>query len=102
MTDSCADKLTEAAKAELLLKPMAHAQRLVLLACMGRGELSSSTIAARAGFRLPIVSHHLGVLRNAGVIASRRDSREVFHRIISPEAQRVMEALGGRPADQAA
>jgi DNA-binding transcriptional ArsR family regulator len=93
MTDACKDRLEQAVQAESVLKSMAHAQRLLLLSCMAEGELSSSTIAERAGINLPVVSHHLGILRNAGLIESRRRSREVLHRIVSPQARGVLEAL---------
>jgi len=45
------------------------------------------------GLRLATVSHHLGVLRNAGVVASRRTGRRVIHTIESAQATRVLDAL---------
>lgn len=89
----CGDQSARADQAESLLKAMAHAQRLTVLCCLKDGESSSTAIARRSGLRLAAVSHHLGVLRNAGVVASQRTGRRIIHTIASAQATRVLDAL---------
>lgn len=93
MDMSCGEQAASADQAENLLKAMAHSQRLTVLCCLRDGEQSSTGIARRVGLRLATVSHHLGVLRNAGVVASRRTGRRVIHTIVSAQATRVLDAL---------
>ncbi|WP_374627095.1 ArsR/SmtB family transcription factor [Devosia sp.] len=93
MDMTCGVQITQAERAEHLLKAMAHAQRLAVLCCLTEGEHSSTAIARRSGMRLPAVSHHLGILRNAGIVASRRSGRSIIHTIESPQATKVLEAL---------
>ena len=93
MDIACSEQTSRANEAEGLLKAMAHAQRLTVLCCLRDGEQSSTAIAARAGLRLAAVSHHLGILRNAGIVSSRRSGRRIIHTIESPVASRVLEAL---------
>lgn len=95
MDVSCSERATGASEAEGLLKAMAHAQRLSVLCCLSDGETTSTGIARRAGLRLPVVSHHLGILRHAGIIASQRVGRRVIHTIDSARAARVLNALRG-------
>lgn len=93
MDITCGPQMTQAERAESLLKAMAHAQRLAVLCCLTEGENSSTAIAKRSGMRLPAVSHHLGILRNAGIVASRRSGRSIIHTIESPQATKVLDAL---------
>ena len=93
MDMTCSAQMTKAEQAESLLKAMAHAQRLAVLCCLTEGEHSSTAIANHSGMRLPAVSHHLGILRNAGIVASRRSGRRIIHTIESAQASRVLAAL---------
>jgi DNA-binding transcriptional ArsR family regulator len=93
MDMNCGLPMMGAERAENLLKAMAHAQRLAVLCCLTEGEHSSTAIARRSGMRLPAVSHHLGILRNAGIVASRRSGRCIIHTIESAQAAKVLDAL---------
>ncbi|MCZ8316475.1 metalloregulator ArsR/SmtB family transcription factor [Phreatobacter sp.] len=89
----CDAQRTLADEIENVLKAMAHSQRLMVLCCLRDGEDSSTVIARRTGFRPATVSHHLGILRHAGIIASRRSGRRIIHSIESGVATRVLDAL---------
>jgi len=67
------------------------ASRAALLAGLD-DEASTSLLARRLGLGLPTTSVHLRVLRTAGLVASRRDGREVRHRRTA-----LGTALLGRP-----
>ncbi len=57
-----------------------HRQRILLT--FERGErLTVGQIAEVATLSRPAVSHHLKILRNAGVLAAERSGREVYLRV---------------------
>jgi len=63
-----------AAKACALLKVMAHADRLVLLCRLAQGEFCVSELEADLGIRQPTLSQQLAVLRQEGLVDTRRDA----------------------------
>ena len=69
--------------------------RIVDLIYHGGGELCVCEITEFFDLTQPTLSHHLKVLREAGLIQSRRDGTFVYHRL-RPEAFASLEALNGR------
>jgi DNA-binding transcriptional ArsR family regulator len=57
---------------DLALKALAEPRRRAILRLVRDGELSSGEIAARFEVTGPAISQHLGVLREAGLVAERR------------------------------
>lgn len=60
----------------------------------GRG-INVSQIAERLELSQPAVSHHLRVLRQAGIIECTKQCRDVYYYINVAEAEAVLEALRG-------
>ena len=54
------------------------------------GELSVSDICEEIGFAQANVSQHLAVLRDRGLVTTRRDGQFVFYMVASPK---IIEAL---------
>ena len=52
-----------------------------------------SRIAEKLGLSQPTVSHHLRVLRQAGLVDNKKMRRDVFYWINHPEATRVVTEL---------
>lgn len=52
-----------------------------------------STIAERIGLSQPATSHHLRILRQAGVITNEKKCRDMIYRVQHDEAGAVTEAL---------
>ncbi len=52
-----------------------------------------SQIAEKLGLSQPTVSHHLRVLRQAGLVANKKMCRDVFYWIDHPKAIRVVAEL---------
>jgi ArsR family transcriptional regulator len=85
------------------LKAMAHPLRLKILCLLGRTtEVSVHEIVEYVGTSQSNISQHLSILREKGILASRREANKVFYRIGEPgilELISVMRnAFCSRPA----
>jgi DNA-binding transcriptional ArsR family regulator len=70
----------------------AHRQRILLL--FERGErLTVGQIAEVASLSRPAVSHHLKILRDAGVLAAERSGREVHLRVNRTVLEQTLAAV---------
>ena len=76
-----------------LLKALANERRLMILCPLVEGELSVGALLPRVGLSQSALSQHLAVLRDEGVVATRRDSQTIWYRISDPAAVRVMATL---------
>jgi DNA-binding transcriptional ArsR family regulator len=70
-------------------KALADAKRLCVLRCLGEGELSVRDLSERVGCQVPNMSQHLAVLRNSGLVLTRRDGNIIYYRLADP---RILEA----------
>lgn len=62
------------------LKAIAHPLRYAILAALAGTELNVGEIEAATGIGQPGLSQQLSILRNAGLVVSRRDAKMVFYR----------------------
>lgn len=85
-----------AEKACALLKVLAHTDRLVLLCRLAQGEFCVSELEADLGIRQPTLSQQLGVLRQEGLVDTRREGKHIYYRLISEDAAAVMQVLHNR------
>lgn len=88
-----ADLAGAAAEAAQLLKALANRDRLLLLCSLVEGECNVSALEAVTGIHQPTLSQQLGVLRDEGLVDTRRDGKFVFYRIASPPALAVLQTL---------
>lgn len=65
------------------LKALAHLTRLQVFFFLVRakGEVSAGDIQEAVGVPAPTLSHHLDLLRRAGLIESRREERYVYYSV---------------------
>lgn len=71
----------DAEAARPLLKVMSEPNRLRIFALLTQGELCVCDIESAVGLPQNLVSHHLGVLREAGFIRARRAGQWVYYAI---------------------
>ncbi|MFM9835364.1 MAG: ArsR/SmtB family transcription factor [Methylophilaceae bacterium] len=84
------------AKADIatrLLKVMANADRLMLLCQLSQGEKSVSELEQALDIRQPTLSQQLTVLREAELVATRREGKSIYYRVSSKSALALMQAL---------
>jgi len=82
-----------AAKAAVLLKSLANEDRLLLLCQLVSGEKAVSELERLTGIRQPTLSQQLGVLRNEGLVATRRDGKWIYYSVASQEAMTMLTTL---------
>lgn len=69
-----------ASKACTLLKVLANEDRLLLLCQLTQGERNVGELEALTGIRQPTLSQQLGVLRDEGLVNTRRMGKFIFTR----------------------
>lgn len=82
-----------AGRAATLLRLLGNEKRLMLLCQLADGELSVSEMQARVGLSQSALSQHLALLREEGIVATRRESQTIYYRIVDHAAMRVIETL---------
>ena len=68
-----------------LCKTLANPIRLEILSSLRDGEISVNELAALTGVRQATVSQHLAVLRQRGVVSTRKDGASIFYKIANPK-----------------
>lgn len=74
-------------------KGLAHAVRLDLLEALAQGERSVDALAKICGMPISNVSHHLLILKDCGLAASRKVGLQVFYRLADPEVIAVVATV---------
>ncbi|MBC35377.1 MAG: transcriptional regulator [Bacteroidetes bacterium] len=77
-------KLSDLDKTVIMLKAISHPKRLFIVSCLSNGErLSVREIQELVGLPQPVVSHHLTILKNAGVIVCKSKGKTKLHFIMN-------------------
>jgi len=89
--DELAEKAAEAAR---LLRLLANENRLLLLCHLAaEGEMGVGALAEAVGLSQPALSQHLALLREDGLVATRREAQAVFYRLAEPKVARILAVL---------
>lgn len=76
-----------------LLKTLANPDRLLLLCQLSQGERNVGELEALLGIVQPTLSQQLAVLRREGLVDTRREGKQVYYRISSPQALALINTL---------
>jgi DNA-binding transcriptional ArsR family regulator len=68
-------------RASRSLKAMSHPLRLKILCTLGDQEVSVQDIVDAVGTSQSNISQHLAILRDKGILASRKDANKVYYRV---------------------
>jgi len=80
-------------EAASLLRVLANPDRLLLLCQLVGGECCVGDLEERTGIHQPTLSQQLGVLRNEGLVQTRRDGKRIYYTLARPEALAVLTTL---------
>jgi len=72
---------------------LADPNRQKIIKCLKKSELPVSEIAKNLNITLATLSHHLDILRRAGLVSSRREGRQIFYELNLSVTEEVIEAL---------
>ena len=76
-----------------LMKALANPDRLMLLCQLSQGEMSVGELEAELGILQPTLSQQLGVLREEGLVETRREGKRIFYGVRSGQALAVIKVL---------
>jgi len=68
-------------RASRSLKAMSHPLRLKILCTLGDNEVSVQDIVGHVGTSQSNISQHLAILRDKGILSSRKDANRVFYKV---------------------
>jgi ArsR family transcriptional regulator len=88
-----ADFEASAGKAADLLRTLGNEKRLMILCQLGPDEVQAGALQEPLGLSQSALSQHLAVLREAGVVATRREGQTIWYRIADPAAVQVIATL---------
>jgi DNA-binding transcriptional ArsR family regulator len=96
--DTVISSETDRARTASIARALADPKRLCVLEQLASGERSVSDLSRDAGCQVPNMSQHLGVLRAAGLVASRREGSTVLYRLTDDrviDAYRLLQQVAG-------
>lgn len=82
-----------------LMRAMANADRLMLLCQLSHGEKSVGELEKALNIRQPTLSQQLTVLREAELVSTRREGKNIIYCISSHSALAVMQVLSQHICD---
>ena len=82
-----------AARTCSMLKTLSNPDRLLLLCQISQGERCVSDLEEALDIHQPTLSQQLSVLRDEGLVATRRDGKRIYYSVASKEAMAVMQVL---------
>ena len=86
-----ADQLERAAK---MLKAIAHPMRIAILSYLENGEKMTVTqIHNLLGIEQSTTSHHLGILKDKGVLLSQRDGKNTYYYLKHENLKNIVECI---------
>ncbi len=75
------------------LKVLANEDRLLLLCQLSQGERCVGELEDALGIHQPTLSQQLGVLRNEGLVNTRRQGKQIFYSVANPETLEILALL---------
>ncbi len=95
LTEADIEKMENAAN---MLKAIAHPMRIAILNLLEEGQkLTVSEIHQRLGIEQSSTSHHLGILKDKGVLSSKRDGKNTYYFLRDENFGKIVECLGRCP-----
>ena len=92
-TMSMGDVYENAKLASRFLKALANENRLVILCTLADGEKNVGELEEILGIRQPTLSQQLARLRSENMVATRRESKQIYYHLASKEAEQVIGLL---------
>lgn len=93
-TGQAQDMAAKAAEAAAFIKAMSNERRLLVLCRLIEvGEASVGSLASDVGLSQSALSQHLALLRDDGMVETRREAQSVLYRISDTRVERLVMLL---------
>jgi DNA-binding transcriptional ArsR family regulator len=82
-----------ASEAVVLLKGLANESRLMIMCVLSEGEFSVGELNHRIPLSQSALSQHLAILREQGLVHTRRESQTIYYRLADTPALSIIRQL---------
>ena len=99
LQDECSDSVSllvdddDVERASRSLKAMSHPLRLKILCKLGGNEVSVQDIVEQVGTSQSNISQHLAILRDKGILDSRKDANRVYYRVSDSRTLQLIDMM---------
>jgi len=83
-----------------ICKTLADAKRLMILHELRDSEMSVGQLASNLGLPQSNVSQHLAILRERGIVTTRRDGTTIYYKLANPKIGEACDLVREVLADQ--
>lgn len=81
-------------KASAMLKAIAHPVRISIVSCLEQNQNKTVTeIHKLLGIEQSTASHHLGILKDKGVLGSRREGKNTYYFLKHEKLTSILECI---------
>ena len=87
------DMKEKVGEASAFLKKLSNPDRLLVACALVEGERSVRDLEDALGIRQPGLSQQLAELREAGLIAGRKEGKQVFYRLADPRVETFIATM---------
>lgn len=87
------DALGQAAEC---LRALAHPHRLRMVQMLLQGEYTVGELAEACNLPSPMASEHLRLMQRCGFLASDKEGRKVYYRVVEPHLANILKCVEGR------
>ena len=77
----------------LICKAFAHPRRLQILDLLGETNRGVSELQEALGISKTNISQHLSILKSAGVVATRREGKQIYCSLAMPEVKQACQMI---------
>lgn len=93
LSQETAEMVENAGEAADFLKKLAHPSRLMIVCALVDGERSVRDLEDTLGIRQPGLSQQIAELREAGLIAGRKEGKHVFYHLADPRVAAFIHTM---------
>ena len=78
-----------------MLKAIAHPMRIAILSYLDKGQrLTVTEIHEKLKIEQSTTSHHLGIMKDKGVLSSQRDGKNTYYFLRHEQLSYIVEHIG--------
>lgn len=87
-------KVLQLEQAATILKALAHPMRIAILNLLEDGKkLTVSEIHEKLNIEQSTASHHLGILKDKGVLSSKRDGKNTYYFLRNDKLGNILDCI---------